>query len=300
MTIALTAACAILLLILFGATGNTHEPQKYGHSVISWLVLQWMDNGSQYEHGWLIPAVSIFFVWRRRLDFFAAPKQSFAPAILLIAFLLSLYWLGYRAQQPRLGVVCMIGLLWALPLYLFGKNVASLLFFPCVYLVFMIPMGFLSSYTFSLRLVATKISVGFLNGLGVDVVRIGTAIISDAGKGFRLDVEDPCSGLNSIIALTALTAAYAYYTQKDNIRRWLLFLAAVPIAIAGNVIRIITITVVARVFGSETATKVYHDASGYIVFVSATILMIAIGKIISLNPSTMVKSWIPQRQNTSP
>jgi exosortase/archaeosortase family protein len=102
-----------------------------------------------------------------------------------------------------------------------------------------------------------------------------------AGKGFNLDIADPCSGLRSIFALTALTAAYAFFTQKTALRQWLLFACAVPLAVLGNVVRVVSIAVVANFFGQEAGTGFYHDYSGYVVFVVAILLMLEAGALIA-------------------
>ncbi|MFO1520482.1 MAG: archaeosortase/exosortase family protein [Kiritimatiellia bacterium] len=76
-------------------------------------------------------------------------------------------------------------------------------------------------------------------------------------------VEDACSGLRSLLALTAIAAVYAYLTQKSLWRKWALFLASIPIAIVGNVVRITTVVVVDQGFSRNLAGGLYHDYSTY-------------------------------------
>ena len=280
-------AVAVVAVLLAGSLlfllGNSHEPARYGPSIASWLVYQWTRPGSTSSHGWLVPLISLFVVWRRRRQLAAAGGQVDFRALLFIVPCLFLYWAGVRCQQPRLGVICLIGLCWAVPYYLFGSGVARLLVFPCSFLLFAVPLGFLSGLTFPLRLFSCSLSVTLLNGLGIEAFRQGTAILSAGANGFALDVADPCSGLHSLIAMTTLTAAYAALTQRGLWRKWVLFLSAVPLAITGNTVRIITISVVARVAGQELAMKVYHDFSGYIVFATAVVLMVLLGALLKLN-----------------
>jgi exosortase/archaeosortase family protein len=119
-----------------------------------------------------------------------------------------------------------------------------------------------------------------LEGFGADVIRRGTMIAAENGS-FAIDVAAPCSGLRSLFALMALTAAYAYLSQRTWPRRALLFALSIPIAIAGNVMRILSICLVAAVASSEFATGFYHDYSGYVVFLVAIVLMVSAGEIIS-------------------
>lgn len=280
LSLASTTLLATLLICLLTLMGNSHEPEVYGRSVLSWLVGQWLDPGSGSGHGWFIPLVSLFFLWRRRNELRAAERAPDSRALALVVPALLFYWAGYRAQQPRLGVICFITLSWAIPFYFWGLKVARLLIFPCSYLVFAIPMGFLISFAFPLRLFSCMVAASLLNGLGIETLRTGTIITSPAMKSFALNIDDPCSGLQSLVALTALTAAYAAFTQKTLLKQWLLFASSVPLAMLANVIRIMTIAIVAAAFGHELAMKIYHDFSGYIIFVTAVLMMMSLGALL--------------------
>jgi hypothetical protein len=56
---------------------------------------------------------------------------------------------------------------------------------------------------------------------------------------------------------------------------------SVPIAVAGNVMRIFTICLVGKYASSEFATGFYHDYSGFVIFFVAIMLMVACGEAIS-------------------
>lgn len=98
---------------------------------------------------------------------------------------------------------------------------------------------------------------------------------------FSIDVAEPCSGMRSLFAMMALTAGYAYFTQPTWIRRGLLFALSIPIAIVGNVSRILSIVLVAATCSSDFAMGFYHDYSGYVVFLVAVFLMVAAGGFIT-------------------
>ncbi|MBP5286105.1 MAG: archaeosortase/exosortase family protein, partial [Kiritimatiellae bacterium] len=72
-----------------------------------------------------------------------------------------------------------------------------------------------------------------------------------------------------------------YFTQKTWLRRALLFAASVPLAVFGNVMRILSICLVANYASKEFALGFYHDYSGYVVFAVAISLMVATGELIS-------------------
>ncbi|MCK5850972.1 MAG: exosortase/archaeosortase family protein, partial [Kiritimatiellae bacterium] len=178
-------------------------------------------------------------------------------------------------------LVAFVGLLWSIPYAFLGKKVARILVFPCAYLLFCIPLTFLDTLTFPLRLIAASTATGIVNGIGIGAVRYGTAILSVPPGSFQLDVADPCSGLRSFLAMVSLTAAYAYFSQKSFVGKWVLFLCSPLIAIASNIVRIVAIAVVAFAVGQETATGFYHDYSPYIVFASAVLFMTGLGSLLN-------------------
>lgn len=295
-TLAAALLCAAAAVYLFGFMGNSHDPARYGGSVISWVTRQWDDPGSRSGHGWFIPAVSLWLAWQKRKELAAAAGPADARALVVIVPALILYWAGYRAQQTRMGVFSLILLAWSVPWYLYGVRVARLLAFPGLYLVFALPMGFLTAATLPLRLLSCKLAAFLLNGMGVAVIRTGTMIRSADPAGFGpLDVAEPCSGLQYLIAMAALTAAYAYVFQKSQWKRWVLFLSSLPLAIAGNAARIVAIGFLADALSMNLAMKVYeyHVLSGCIVFGVAVLMMVGLDALLSRNPRSLLKTWLP-------
>lgn len=287
----LVAVIAGLTFALFHLQGNTTDIRMYGRSALVWMVRRWKDPGGDFSHGWLIPVVSLWAVWHRRRELRAAPRRVNRIGLGVVVAALVLHWLGAKAQQVRLSLFGLIALIWGVPFYLYGWTVAKQLLFPVSYLIFCVPLNFLDSVTFPLRLMVTSISAGILNGLGLAVRRSGSAIYSLTEGGFQFDVADPCSGLRSLIAMTALTAVYAFLTQKTLWRKWLLFLASVPLAIIGNIARITTVALVAEAFGQDAAVGLYHDYSGYIVFSVAILLMLGFGSLLNANLEEIWFRW---------
>ena len=241
---------------------------------------------------WFVPVFSayvVFVSWRRLVA--AAGSPSVWGLVAALPFLV-LGFFGARGLQVRLEIVAFAGLCVCIPWAFWGRRVAHGLLFPAAFLLFCIPLAtFLDVVTVHLRLLASSTAYGVLHGLGVEVVRQGT-MIGAADGSFAIDVAEPCSGLRSIFALLALTAGYAYFNQPTPLRKWMLFACAVPIAILGNVARILSICLVARGCSSGFATGFYHDYSGYVVFLVAIVLMVAVGEAMTrlFGPGTGVSS----------
>lgn len=289
------------LFVLFHFLGNTTDVRLFSRSVLRWMVNRWGDatfSIGDYSHGWLIPFVSLFAVWKKRHDLWAAPKAVSWPMLWMVALGLLLHWVGARIQQPRVSLMALVILLWTIPFFLYGRAVAKTLVFPCFYLVFCIPLNFFDVFSFDLRLLATVISASVLNGLGIEVVRSGSAIHA-ANGAFHLEVADACSGIRSLLALTALTAAYAYFTQRVFWKQVVLFVAAIPLAVIGNMVRVTSIGVVAQLLGQEKALRYYHDYSGYVVFVVAVFLVMAIERALDRVPVSMPPSQTGQPRTSA-
>jgi exosortase/archaeosortase family protein len=94
------------------------------------------------------------------------------------------------------------------------------------------------------------------------------------------------------MALTTVTAAFGYVTQHVQWKRWLLFLSAMPLAVLGNLIRVLSIALVAQVYGQQVAAKAYHDYSGYIVFGVALSAMVIIGLLLNFNYRRVWEGWM--------
>jgi len=273
-------AIAASLIFLFGVQGNNEEILSQGRSAVGWMVGRWNWAGADMSHGWLIPLVSLYIVWWKRQALLDAPKGLSWAGLGVVVFGLLLYLVGLRVQQTRLVLLSLMVLLWGIPYFLYGKHTARVLAFPCSYLVFCIPMTFLDALTFPLRLISSSVSEVLLNGIGISVTRIGTAMHINTGKGFSLDVTHPCSGLRYLLAMVALTTAYAYFTQTSSVKRAVLSVSAIPLAMAGNIARITLIAVVGVMFGENFALGFYHDYSGYVVFGVATLLMLGVGGLL--------------------
>lgn len=279
------------IFALFHFMGNASTTVN-SRSAFVWMSARWGDTisygGADYSHGKLIPLVSLFLLWYRRREILSAPRAVNVYGLVLIVGTLLAHWMGVKMQQTRLSLFALVGLLWAIPFYLYGWKLAKHLLFPVAYLIFCVPLTFLDTISFPLRMFTTSAATSLLNAIGVEAVQNGTSISSAAGGGFQFDVAAPCSGLRSLLAMTALTAVYANLTQKTQWKKWALFAASIPLAVIGNIARIMTVALVAEAFGEQLATGLYHDYSGYIVFTVAIVLMVSIGSAMNAN---LGESW---------
>ena len=198
------------------------------------------------------------------------------------------HYIGFFAFQAMV-----IGAVW----FQLGWRTVTFFGFPLIFLVFAWPVPFLDNYiAFPLRMLMSHAAVFSLDFIGIDVVRNGTGILSapepllgiPAGKKFAVDVADPCSGIRSLFALMMARALYGNFQLKTWWQKWILFLCSAPLAIAGNLARILMLTIGTIVFGSDfaigknplTDPSWFHIIAGFIVFAVAIGGMIGISKLL--------------------
>ena len=68
-------------------------------------------------------------------------------------------------------------------------------------------------------------------------------------------------------------------------------MASIPLAVVGNIARIVTVAIVAEALGGKLALGIYHDYSGYILFTAAISMMVVIGGVLNLDYSEVFKKW---------
>ena len=233
------------------------------------------------SYGWYVPFFSLYVLWVERRKIRESLGEP-SPAGMLFALpFLFIGFIGARGGQVRFELIGFVGTLLAIAWTFFGRRTAKAVFFPCVFLLFCTPIqSYLNGLTVALRMFAVSVSHSVLSGCGLDLVRQGT-MLSSADGAFGIDIAAPCSGLRSLFAMLALTAGYAYFNQPTWLRRGLLVGLSVPLAIFGNVIRVLTIAFIATTCNADFATGFYHDYSGYIVFLVAISLMLAVSGFIN-------------------
>jgi exosortase len=150
---------------------------------------------------------------------------------------------------------------------------------PILFLLLMVPIPYIiyDMVAFPLKLFVTKVSVGFLKGVGITVLREGNIIQFPATT---LEVADACSGIRSLMSLITLSVAYSFFLPMRNWKRWVVIAAAVPIAIATNAMRVIGTGVLAQYWGAKAAQGFFHEFAGLAVFAVAMVLLVGLGALL--------------------
>ena len=139
-----------------------------------------------------------------------------------------------------------------------------MLLFPVASLFFLIPLPGIDQATVRLQLLVTKAANLICNLIGIHLMAVGTTLRA-MDRSFNFEIAGGCSGMNSLMAITLMTAVFAHLTQDRLWKQIVLFAASVPVAIIGNIARLVAIMIVAKCFGQEIAGGWFHDISSYVV-----------------------------------
>ena len=243
------------------------------------MVQQWW-NEEDYNHGFVVPLFSAYLAWQDRDRLRRLATHPSLWGIVVLGLGLLLFLVGSAGAELFLQRLSMVVVLVGLLLLILGKDHLRALAFPVAFLVFAVPIPAVirNVIAFPLQLFAAQTATFCLSAAGVPVMREGNVI---ALAQTTLEVADACSGIRSLQALLALAAVYGYLTERKTWKRIVLFLSAVPIAIAANAFRVSGTGFLAHFFGLEAAQGFYHSLAGYLMFGVAFAGLLAVGSLLN-------------------
>jgi exosortase len=230
------------------------------------LVMQWLTSPDA-SYGVILAAVAGLLIWRRRdrltpnLDY---PIASTA-ALLTVALGCVMFLAGTIAADlftTRASLVVVVaGLAW----FLAGYQALRALAAPLAFLLLAIPLPeiLVNAITLPLQLVASSLAETMLSASGVSVFRDGNVLELPA---VTLQVAEACSGLRSAVSLTSVGVLLAWSASGPLVRRASIAVAAIPIAVAANALRIAATGILSETFGAAAARGTWHEVTGWLTF----------------------------------
>ncbi|UCE05299.1 MAG: exosortase/archaeosortase family protein [bacterium] len=253
------------------------------------MVAQWWDDPN-YSHGFLIPIVSAYLIWQKKEMLENISRKNSNPGLIIIVLGAIIYILGTAAAEFFTARFSLVLVIFGIILFYYGKEYIEEIWFPILFLLFMIPIPYVIYYsvTFPMQLLSSQAASTVLQLAGLEIVRQGNIINL---PNYSLEVVEACSGLRSLMTLSALGAAMAYMTQKTTLGGTFLFLLSVPIAIGANVFRIVITALGAYYINPKLAEGFLHEVSGLIVFLVG---------FISLGITGTIINWIGEMKDYNP
>src|SRR5438270_5675014 len=237
----------------------------------------------QEGHGPLIIAAAVWLVWQSRNKLRSA-SLSPSPVLGWIVLLGGLAVLVVSRNQDIwfLEVASEIPVLAGGVLLLAGWNVLRILAFPIGFLIFSAPAPgwMVDAATVPLKVLISDLVTNVLYAVGYPIAQNGVVI--QIGT-YQLWVQDACSGMNSIFALSAIGVFYVYaFRWHEKLRALILLSLIIPITVTANFLRVITLVLITYYGGVELIEGVIHDLTGIALFIVAIALMLASDGMISV------------------
>jgi exosortase B len=231
--------------------------------------------GDQQGHGPIVLAVSVWLLWKQAFQVIAAPlRPTFFVGWALLIFGLLIYIIGRSQNILIFEVGSLIVIVACTVLILRGTEALRYLWFPLVFMIFMIPLPgvFVDAMTQPMKTAVSYVVESVLYAVGYPISRSG--VILQIGQ-YQLLVADACAGLNTLFTLEALGLLYLNLVKHQSIaRNIVLAICIVPISFVANVIRVIALTLITYHLGDEAGQGFLHDFAGMVLFMAALLLII--------------------------
>jgi exosortase len=232
------------------------------------------------SHGFAIPGIAAYLIWAKR-DRLAATRLE--PSLwglpVLIGGLTGLV-VGTHGQESFIARLSLPPILLGLVLFLAGWKIVREVWIGIAYLLFMVPLpwGTLKLITYRSRLFDATITAHVVGWLGVPLHQDGVLLQLPS---ITLEVADECSSIPAIAALLSLGVAYASLIRRSLGTRFILILAALPLAIFANIIRLITTVGGVYYAGPVTLQTVYHQFTGTVNFLLTFLLLLSLDRALA-------------------
>lgn len=237
----------------------------------------------EYSHGPLIPVLSALMFLRELKQYPPqdGPVPDRWPGVAVIALAFGFGALGKLSQVD--DIVAYATIIWVAGIILVtmgwsrGRH-----FWPAVlHLVYMLPLPATLYYKVSiwLQMVSSEIGVAILKLLSVPVFLEGNII--DLGV-MRLHVAEACSGLRYLFPIMSFSYIFAVLYRGPKWHKAVLLLAAVPITVFMNSVRIAMAGIIANVYGIEWLEGFTHFFEGWVIFIICIVLLFALARLMLL------------------
>ena len=277
-------------------------------ALIALLWPHWTTN-PDLSHGLFMPVIFLLLLRESRAGTFrflpAGAGVNAALAALLLTGLLALAAgglyaasLGWSHDLVAFTLTGALVLLLVAGLLVFSRDTVRFVPFNWSALVALalwllcapIPPGTYTRLTLGLQLMVTENVLRALHVLGIAAVRHGNILeLSSASVG----IEEACSGVRSLISCVFAGLFFSASLVRRPSSRALLVALSVPLALAMNFVRSLTLTLLAN--SSVAIAGLWHDVTGFAVLVVTAALLAGLALLLERNASAPRGTGLPTR-----
>ena len=232
-------------------------------------------------HGPIVLATGLWLLvreWEEAKPFAKpSPMHMIWP---LLAILVPLQIFARITQIVELEGYLMYATLLVVLYSIIGIQALRKLWFPLFYIAFIFPPpeSFVAMATVPMKIWLSKAAIGFLQLFGYPIGGEGVTIY--IGQ-YELLVAAACSGINSIISLSAISLFYIYMRHKADWRySALLVLLIVPVAMIANFFRVLILILLTYHAGEAAAQGFLHNFAGIAMFAIALLTIFSADAVL--------------------
>jgi exosortase len=245
------------------------------------FVVQQSWTGEEGAHGPIVLATGIWLLWREWQEARDFAKPPSAPIVwILLAVFVPLQIFARITQIVELEGYLMYASIIAVLYGMVGFEALRRLWFPLLYLAFIFPPpeSLVALATVPMKIWLSKAAIGFLQLFNYPIGGQGVTIY--IGQ-YELLVAAACSGINSIISLSAISLFYIYMRHKAEwLYALLLVFLIVPVALVANFFRVLILILLTYHAGEAAAQGFMHNFAGIVMFAIALLTIFAADEVL--------------------
>ena len=276
--------------------------------VLTILIVYWQDlsiltnealQSESVSHILLVPFLITYLLYRKRnmvkasvslkrlqeKTRYVSLDEIIGLALCLSAFLL--YWYGsytfYPVEYHLASLPLLVG---GISLILLNRKTLTILIFPILFLLFLVPPPSTITYTTGALMANfnTQASYTILQTAGLPVTLSSAygaptiAINNINGQPISFTIDLACSGIYSLTAFTMFATFLAYIIRGSIFKKATLFALGFSILIVLNIVRISSIILIGYQFGEEIAMTLFHTFTGWLLIFTGILLLLFIAE----------------------
>lgn len=260
------------------------KPAMLTALVMSWLLLfgplyyqlwqtHWQEEAS--GHVPLIGILLLVLLWFQRSSWLSRESSlnPWSGSLLLLPGL----WLAHAGMSNDMPLPAMLAqplVLAGIAQWLGGWQLVRKLGFILLMLLFTLPLPpyLLYALMAPLKSLLSEWAVGLLHEAGYSIARQGVIIVLDH---YQLLLADACSGLHSLISLSALALIYQHLCHYSWHRTLWLLLLILPVTLFCNLLRLLILLLTTHHLGMMPSQS-WHPLSGLFTFAISALLLLAL------------------------
>lgn len=224
-------------------------------------------------HGPIVLATGVWLLVRARVTWDRSQRGRLSIAAAGLVLALSLHVYGRVTSSLGLESLGLYLAMLVVAYLLLGARNLTRTWFPFLYLGFLIapPANYVDAATMPLKIAISEITVALLGFIGLPIANSG--VIISIGN-YQLFMATACSGLNSLISVTAILLFYVYLRHGSApVRSAVLLAAILPIALTLNFIRVVLLVLLTYYGGAEIGAGFLHLFTGLGLFAVALLVI---------------------------